>query len=92
MPRPGVSPRIPAAADRAVAEAVASRRLAQPTAGADNGSMTDPAPQDEDPVLLVSRIAESLPTLDAKALERLAGALDELTEAVGLLMTADGAE
>jgi len=54
--------------------------------------MTDPASQDEDPVLLVSRIAESLPALDAQALERLAGALDELTEAVGLLMTAGDGE
>jgi hypothetical protein len=44
----------------------------------------------EDPVTLVAQIAESLPTLDADQLERLAQALDELTEAVGLALEVGG--
>jgi hypothetical protein len=39
-----------------------------------------------DPVTLVAQIAETLPTLDPDQLERLAQALDELTEAVGLAL------
>ena len=63
-----------------------------PTAAAShNGLVTPQTPEDEgaDPVILVSRIAESLPALDADALERLAQALDELTEAVGLRLAID---
>jgi len=47
------------------------------------------APEGVDPVILVSLIAESLQTHEGEALERLATALDELTEAVGLRMTVD---
>lgn len=63
----------------------------------ENGTVTTSLPDDDargagaapdglDPVILVVQIAESLPTLDADGLERLATALDELTEAVGLRM------
>ena len=59
-----------------------------------NGLVTPQIPEDEgsDPVILVARIAESLPSLDAGALERLAQALDELTEAVGLRLAIDADE
>jgi hypothetical protein len=61
-----------------------------PDAAADDLDDTRRAVSDfEDPVLLVARIAQSLPGLDAAGLERLAGALDELTEAVGLLIAVD---
>ena len=53
-------------------------------ASSHNAPMTPQAP--DDPVTLVAKIAESLPTLDADQLERLAQALDELTEAVGLAL------
>ena len=60
-----------------------------------NGGMTSLPSEDQprhsvgddaDPVMLVARIAEALPTLDGDELERLAQALDELTEAVGLAL------
>ena len=53
-------------------------------ASSHNAPMTPHTP--EDPVTLVAQIAESMPTLDADQLERLAQALDELTEAVGLAL------
>lgn len=65
------------------------------TAGASqNGLVTPHTPEDQgaDPVILVARIAESLPTLDPESLERLAQALDELTEAVGLRLAIDDAD
>ena len=52
--------------------------------------MTPQAEQEQDPVALVAQIAESLPTLKGAELERLAQALDELTEAVGLRMAVAG--
>ncbi|MET0673917.1 MAG: hypothetical protein ABWY37_10525 [Microbacterium pygmaeum] len=39
-----------------------------------------------DTLKLIAQVAEALPDLDAAALERLADALDQLTEAVGLRM------
>jgi len=55
-------------------------------AASDNGLVTPHPSENDDPVTLVARIAESLPTLNGQELERLAQALDELTEAVGLAL------
>ena len=43
-----------------------------------------PTDGERDPLDLVARVAEALPRLDAAQLDRLAAALDELNEAVGL--------
>ena len=65
-----------------VRRASAIAPAAEPVAHAVAGPLHLP----DDPVTLVAQIAESLPTLDADQLERLAQALDELTEAVGLAL------
>ena len=40
--------------------------------------------EDEKPIALVARIAESLPQLDQRELDELADAVESLTEAIGL--------
>ena len=57
----------------------------------DPGRPTPPTPVSVggvDPVILVAQIAESLPALDQGGIERLADALDELNEAIGLRLEA----
>lgn len=60
--------------------------MVREVAASDNGLVTPHPSENADPVTLVARIAESLPSLHADELKRLAQALDELTEAVGLAL------
>jgi hypothetical protein len=65
------------------------------TAADDPGRPTAPTPVSldaVDPVILVAQIAESLPALDRDGVERLADALDELNEAIGLRLDAGASD